>query len=137
MKYKIWNKQDKINGLNANYFIENLKIQEFDGVFLIIDDYENVQAIEIDRIIKSVYKLDKTLTTDEVAQEYIRIKKEEKNNAIKEQVHLEEQAKKIDILNAQNANLLLDNAKKEIEISTLNTNLANITLEVAKIKGGM
>lgn len=44
---------------------------------------------------------------------------------------------KIDILNAQSANLLLDNAKKEIEISTLNTNLANITLEVAKIKGGM
>lgn len=44
---------------------------------------------------------------------------------------------KIDILNAQNANLLLDNAKKEIEINTLNTNLANVTLEVAKIKGGM
>lgn len=47
-----------------------------------------------------------------------------------------EQSKKIDILNAQNANLLLDNAKKEIEISTLNKNLANVTLEVAKMKVG-
>lgn len=43
---------------------------------------------------------------------------------------------KIDILNAQNANLLLDNAKKEIEINTLNKNLANVTLEVAKMKVG-
>lgn len=43
---------------------------------------------------------------------------------------------KIDILNAQNANLLLANAKKEVEINTLNNNLANITLEVAKMKVG-
>lgn len=44
---------------------------------------------------------------------------------------------KISILQEQNANLLLDNAKKEIEINGLNKNLANVTLEIAKIKGGM
>ena len=137
MNYKIWNKIDTINNTDAQYFIDSLKIRENDGVFLILDDLEEVQAVEIDRIIKSVYNLDQNLTTEQVAQEYIRIKEEEKLQAEKEQMTLEEQAKKISILQEQNANLLLDNAKKEIEINGLNKNLANVTLEIAKIKGGM
>ncbi|MGX4600236.1 hypothetical protein [Faecalimicrobium sp. JNUCC 81] len=44
---------------------------------------------------------------------------------------------KISILNEQNSKLLLDKAKNEIQINTLNKNLANITLEVDKMKGGM
>ncbi|MBO3443421.1 hypothetical protein [Clostridium sp. CCUG 7971] len=43
----------------------------------------------------------------------------------------------ISILNEQNSKLLLDKAKNEIQINTLNKNLANVTLEVAKMKGGM
>ncbi len=74
MKYKIWNKIDPIKGQNFDYWQESLKIEENDGVFLVIDDYENIIAVEIDRIIKSVYELAPELTTEEVAQEYIRIK---------------------------------------------------------------
>lgn len=48
-----------------------------------------------------------------------------------------ESNKKIDTLNSQNANLLFDNAKKEIEIKNLNKNLANTILEVAKMKVGV
>ena len=52
---------------------------------------------------------------------------------------LTEQAEKIAILEEQNSKLLLDNAKKEIEINNTNKNIANVTLEVAKLKieGGM
>lgn len=55
---------------------------------------------------------------------------------INEKTELENVNGKIDILNAQSANLLLANAKKEVEINNLNNNLANITLEVAKMKVG-
>lgn len=137
MNYIIWNKIDPINGIEPQHFIDSLRIKESDGVFLIGTDLDNIQCVEIDRIIKSNYNLDYSLTTEQVAQEYLRIKEEEKLQAKKEQITLEEQAKKISILEGQNANLLLDNAKKEIEINGLNKNLANVTLEIAKIKGGM
>lgn len=78
MNYKIWDKQEKINNVEASYFIDSLNIRDTDGVFLILDTQDNVQAIEIDRIIKGVYELDSNLTTEEVAKEYIRIKEEEK-----------------------------------------------------------
>lgn len=136
MHYTVWNKQDNIKGLDAQYFIDNLKIQDSDGVFLVYKN-GNLQAIEIDRIIKGVYNLDENLTTEEVAQEYIRIKNDGNQTSEKDQNVLDEYSKKINLLNTQNANLLLANAKKEIEINTLNKNLANVTLEVAKIKGGM
>lgn len=78
MNYILWNKKDKINGLDSQYFIDDLKIKDTDGVFLIGKDLDTVQAVEIDRIIKSAYNLDDNLTTEEVAREYVRIKEEEK-----------------------------------------------------------
>lgn len=44
---------------------------------------------------------------------------------------------KISILNEQNSKLLLDSAIKTNEINALNKNAANLTLEIAKMKGGM
>ena len=95
MNYKIWNKKDKINGVNADYFIKDLSIRDTDGVFLVLDNLEEVQAIEIDRIIKGVYNLDANLTTEEVAQEYIRIKEEEKLQVSRQAINMEEQSMKI------------------------------------------
>ena len=112
MKYKIWNKKDKINNVDAEYVINSLNIRETDNVFLIIDQLEEVQAIEIDRIIKGVYNLDANLTVEEVAKEYIRIKEEEKLQAEKDVATLEEQEKKISILEAENEKL-----KQELSIT--------------------
>jgi hypothetical protein len=95
MNYKIWNKKDKINNIDADYFIKDLSIRESDGVFLVLDNLEEVQAIEIDRIIKGVYNLDANLTVEEVAQEYIRIKEEEKLQASRQASNMEEQTIKI------------------------------------------
>ena len=112
MNYKIWNKKEKINNVDAEYIINSLSIRETDGVFLIIDHLEEVQAIEIDRIIKSVYNLDVNLSVEEVAKEYIRIKEEEKLQAEKDVVTLEEQQNKISILEAENETL-----KQELSIT--------------------
>ncbi len=48
--------------------------------------------------------------------------------------HIIEQSNRISILEEENSKLLLDNAKKEIEINNTNKNIANVTLEIAKIK---
>lgn len=95
MNYKIWNKKEKINNVDAEYVIESLKIRDTDEVFLILDNVDEVQAIEISRIIKGVYNLDANLTVDEVAKEYIRIKEEEKLQAEISIANTEEQSKKI------------------------------------------
>lgn len=73
MNYKIWNKTDAINNANAEYIINSLQIKENDEVILIIDDLGEVCAIELERIIKSVYGLDNCSNVDEVATEYIKI----------------------------------------------------------------
>ena len=112
MKYKIWDRKEKINNVDAEYIINSLNIRETDGVFLIVDHLEEVQAIEIDRIIKSVYNLDVNLSVEEVAKEYIRIKEEEKLQAEKDVVTLEEQQNKISILEAENETL-----KQELSIT--------------------
>lgn len=95
MNYRIWDKIEKINGVEPKEVIESLNIRDTDGVFLIYDAYDNIQAIEIDRIIKSVYELSLDLTTEEVAQEYVRIKAEEKLQAKKRELSSEEQLQKI------------------------------------------
>ena len=112
MNYKIWDRKEKINNVDAEYIINSLNIRETDEVFLVLDNVDEVQAIEIARIIKGVYNLDKNLSVEEVAQEYLRIKEEEKLQAEKDVVTLEEQADKISILEAENETL-----KQELSIT--------------------
>jgi len=124
MKYKVWDKKEKINNVDAEYVINSLNIRETDGVFLVIDHLDEVQAIEIDRIIKGVYNLDKNLTVDEVAKEYIRIKEEEKQQAQKSRMVLEGQEERIIALEEENIKL-----KEELELikNTVNEVLVMIT----------
>ena len=119
MKYKIWDKKEKINNVDAEYVINSLNIRETDGVFLIIDHLNEVQAIEIDRIIKGVYNLDANLLIDEVAKEYIRIKEEEKIQAENHANTLEEQGKKISILEGENQALKEEILQIQVSIASL------------------
>ena len=128
MNYKIWNKKDKINNVDAEYVVNSLNIRETDGVFLIIDQLEEVQAIEIDRIIKGVYNLDANLTVEEVAKEYIRIKEEEKQQAETHTNTLEEMEKKISILECENKALREELTQIQTSIASL-TSLLAVTLE--------
>ena len=128
MNYKIWNKKDKINNIDADYFIKDLSIRESDGVFLVLDNLEEVQAIEIDRIIKGVYNLDANLTVEEVAQEYIRIKEEEKQQAETHINTLEDMENKISILECENKALKEELTQIQTSIASL-TSLITATLE--------
>lgn len=108
MIYKLWNKKDDIKNVSADYWINSLNIQDSDGVFIILKN-DNVERVEIDRIIKSNFNLDANLTTEQVAQEYIRIHKEMEENAQKEQISLED---KISNLETENTEL-----RKELTIT--------------------
>ena len=105
--------------------IKSLNIRETDGVFLIIDHLDEVQCIEIDRIIKGVYNLDINLSVEEVAEEYIRIKEEEKIQAQNSVNTLEEIGDKIAILESENQ------ALKE-EISQIQVSLASLVSAIEK-----
>lgn len=120
MKYKIWDKKEQINGVEASYFIDSLKIKENDGVFLILDSQDNVQAVEIDRIIKGVYELDSNLTIEEVAQRYIEIKEEEKLEAQKSLYEQQIMSEKIDTLEDDNSTL---KAKIQAQEDTMLSNM--------------
>lgn len=105
MNYKIWNKKDSIKGVDADYIIKSHNIKEDEEVFLVLDELGIVRQIQIVSTIKSVCGFDPNLTAEETAKAYLDLKKEEENNTIKDQINLEEQSKKIDILNAQNKEL--------------------------------
>lgn len=51
------------------------------------------------------------------------------------EILIQEQANKISILEAENAELLLDSAMKDLKINTIENDLADLTLEIAM--GGM
>lgn len=98
MTYKIWNKEDEINGVDANRIIDNFGIQPDDEVFLILDNTNSVHFIEISRIIKSVHDLDENLSVEEVAEEYIRIMENEKLQNENNEKEAEDLLKRLDAL---------------------------------------
>lgn len=77
-KFKIWNKKDSINGIDAEYVIKSHNIKEYDTIFLIINEYDIVTQIETVNIIKSIFKLPVNLSAEETAIEYLKIKEQEK-----------------------------------------------------------
>lgn len=112
MTYKIWNKQDKINGVEADRIIANLGIKSDDEVFLILDNTDSVHFIEISRIIKAVYDLDENLSVEEVAEEYIRIKENEKLQNENDEKEAEDLSKRLATLEEENTML-----KEEMSIT--------------------
>ena len=130
-KIKIWNKKDSINGVDAKSVINSHKIKETDDIFLVLNNYDRVLELNFVDVIRTNFNLSQSLTKEQVAQEYLKIREEERLQAEKEQVTLEEQERKISILEAENADLLIDSAMKDLKIETLENDLADLTLEIA------
>lgn len=130
MKYKIWNKQDSINNCNADYILKSLNAFKDDEIFLVLDKHDNVIAIEIARIIKSVYKLNTNLTVQEVAQAYIAKRLEQEQKMENDKNTIEMQAEKIEVLEQEQADFLLDSIEKDSKLDKLDKDLAELTLEI-------
>lgn len=123
--YKIWNKTDDINGVDSNVVLKNNPIYKKGDVVLIINtDSDRVEFIAIESELRESYK-DKVSNIEKLAEircEYYN------NNAPMTVIELQN---KISILEAENADLLLDSAMKDLKIETLENDLADLTLEIA------
>lgn len=104
-KVKIWDKIESINGVDAKNVIKSHRIKETDDIFLVLNNYDRILELNFVDVIRANFNLSQSLTKEQVAQEYLRIREEERLQAEKEQVSLEQQAKKISILEAENENL--------------------------------
>ena len=118
LKYKVWNRQDTINGVSAEEVIKSLNIKESDEIFLILNG-EIVTEIQFKHIIQSNLGFEGTLTCEEVAQKYIEYRILEEERAKLEIVTIEKQQEQI-------ASLKEENEMQEEMIS-------NITYELMQI----
>lgn len=129
--YQIWDKNSEINGVGHEIILKNNPAYKNTGVVLYIhNSNQMVEVVALETELRRSYN-DANSSLEELALIRLDALNGDKPKTVKELQN------KISILQEQNANLLLDNAKKEIEINGLNKNLANVTLEIAKIKGGM
>ena len=71
MNYKLWNRIDTINGIEASYFLEQKPFKDYEGdIILIYDEDYKISQVECKDILASVYGIDKTLSLDEFMTQY-------------------------------------------------------------------
>lgn len=104
MNFKIWNKIDKINNVDAIEIINGQNIDTDDVIFLVYgeEDVEQkvVTRIENLEIIKSNYKLDKNLSVEDSIIKYFEIQKQQELDAEKyfeEEQEIKETVKTLEV----------------------------------------
>lgn len=66
MQYKIWNRQDKINGKEPSHFLTQPTFKNYDGDIILIynEDTNKVSQIERKDVLAKVYDIDVNLVLD-------------------------------------------------------------------------
>ena len=71
-QYKLWNRQDNINGLGTSHFLDQEPFKNYSGdIILIYADNGKVSNVECKDILASVYGIDPTLYIDTFMAAYI------------------------------------------------------------------
>lgn len=71
MNYKLWNRTDTINGIEASYFLDNKPFKDYKGdIILIYCEDDKISQVECKDILAKVYGIDKTLSLDEFMSQY-------------------------------------------------------------------
>ena len=104
-KIKIWDKIEPINGVNAEKIIKSHKIKDTDDIFLVLNDYNKVLELNFVDIIRDNFNFSSDFSSVQVAEEYLKIKENEKVQEEKEQTTLEKQEARISILEKENKQL--------------------------------
>ena len=64
-QYKVWNREDSINGVSASHFLEKQPFKNYTGdIILIYSPSGRVTNIECKDILASIYDIDQTLPID-------------------------------------------------------------------------
>lgn len=64
MKYKLWNRQDKINGVEPSHFLNQPTFKNYDGDIILIYNGDKVSQVERKDIFAKVYEIDVNLGLD-------------------------------------------------------------------------
>ena len=84
--YKLWNRTDSINGVQASHFLNQKPFKGYTGdIILIFADSGKVSNVECKDILASVYGIDKNLPLYEFMNQYF-AKLEELNSQQEEMV---------------------------------------------------
>lgn len=71
MKYKLWNREETINGVAPSHFLNQSPFKNYDGdIILIYADNGRVSNVECKDILANVYGIDKELPLDDFMSEY-------------------------------------------------------------------
>ena len=104
-KVKIWDKIESINGVDAKNVIKSHRIKETDDIFLVLNNYDRILELNFVDVIRTNFNLSSDFSAEQVAEEYLKIKEEEKVQEEKEQTTLEEQEARISALEKENKQL--------------------------------
>lgn len=87
MNYKLWNRQDSINGVGASHFLNQTPFKNYNGdIILIYAENGKVSNVECKDILAKLYNIDKTLPLDSFMSKYFEALKElETNKEIEEE----------------------------------------------------
>ncbi len=71
--YKIWNKQDSINGVPASHFLSQEPFKSTQGdIILIYTDDGKVSNVECKNVLAKIYGIDAALDIDSFMAEYFK-----------------------------------------------------------------
>ena len=71
MNYRLWDRKETINGVEANYFLNKTPFKNYSGdIILIFSENGSVSNVECKDILASVYNIDKTLDLDSFMTAY-------------------------------------------------------------------
>ena len=73
MQYKIWNRQDKINGVEPSHFLNQPTFKNYTGDIILIyaEDTNKVSQVERKDVLANIYELDINLGLDEFMLGYL------------------------------------------------------------------
>ena len=127
-KVKIWDKIESINGVDAKNVIKSHRIKETDDIFLVLNNYDRILELNFVDVIRTNFNLSSDFSAEQVAEEYLKIKEEEKVQEEKEQATLNELSKRLSILESENKALREELTQIQTSIASL-TSLLAVTLE--------
>lgn len=113
MEIKIWDKKSDINGVSLEKLLSyrnDIKnaINTGEGVFLVSENNVDIHVdyIYFEHDLRNRYKLEESLTTEQVAQKYSELKQQEEQKEQEEALNFQKQQQEINALKKQNAELM-------------------------------
>ena len=118
-KVKIWDKIESINGVDAKNVIKSHRIKETDDIFLVLNNYDRILELNFVDVIRTNFNLSSDFSAEQVAEEYLKIKEEEKVQEEKEQATLNELSKRLSILESENKALREELTQMQTSVTSL------------------